>query len=271
MSGLDGDDRRLAQRVLVALSGAAGAHAVASGAHAFLTVGGAGRPVRFSDRVAERLVEAGLLRVESDGRLTAAEPAAAWIRRQERAEDPYRAQHQTRRQTSDRDGGGPVVVDDGESPLAWLARRNDGSGRPLIDAAQFAAGERLRADFTRAQMMPRVTANWDPAGSRPGRRNGGAGGMAEMTEAAIAAKARVDKALKAVGPELSGVLIDVCCFLKGIAEVERERGWPARSAKVILQLALTRLARHYGIAAEARGRNRAPMRAWGGDDFRPAA
>ena len=138
-------------------------------------------------------------------------------------------------------------------------------------AAQLAAGERLRADFTRAQMMPRVTANWDPAGSRPGRRSGTAGGMAEMTEAVIAAKARVDKALKAVGPELSGVLIDVCCFLKGISEVEREQGWPARSAKLVLQLALTRLARHYGIAAEARGRSRVRMRAWGGDDFRPVA
>ena len=109
-----------------------------------------------------------------------------------------------------------------ESPLAWLARRKARDGRALIEPVQLQAGERLRADFTRAQMMPRVTANWTSSVAQD-RRNGG---VATFTEAAVAARQRVRRALESVGPEFTGLLLDVCCFLKRLEDVERERGWP---------------------------------------------
>lgn len=151
--------------------------------------------------------------------------------------------------------GAPLELDLAESPLGWLATRKGRDGRPLIDAAQLLAGERLRLDFTRAGLTPRVTTNWSPAG-------GGAGGPEAFSDMVMAARGRVQAALSAVGPELSGVLLDVCCFLKGLEEVERERSWPPRAGKVVLGLGLDRLAVHYGLANSAEGRASARTRAW---------
>ena len=119
------------------------------------------------------------------------------------------------------------------SPGSRAARGRD--GRPLLSPAEVAAGEKLRADFTRGQMAPRVTANWEAAvssGRRGRRRIAGRDGR----RCARRAHAGRRGAVEAVGPELSGALLDVCCFLKGLEEVERDRGWPARGAKLVLGL-----------------------------------
>jgi len=92
---------------------------------------------------------------------------------------------------------------------------------------------------------------------------------AAFAETMVAAKFRFDRALAAAGKEFAGLLLDVCCFLKGLETVERERGWPPRTGKVVLGLALDRLAAHYGIAAEARGPRRVPTRAWQAQGARP--
>ena len=163
--------------------------------------------------------------------------------------DPLRAQHLElgRRQIRDETGFSDVTVDEAESPLAWLARRKGRDGRALIEPVQLLAGERLRADFTRAHMMPRITANWSasvatgPRGASP----------ATFTETVIGARQRVRATLEAVGPEFSGLLVDVCCFLKRLEHVERER-----------QLGLDRRARHYGLQGEAHGKGRAAIRTW---------
>ncbi|TPW32725.1 DUF6456 domain-containing protein [Pararhizobium mangrovi] len=137
-----------------------------------------------------------------------------------------------------------VRVNAEQSPLAALARLKGREKTAFLDERAVAAGERLLADFTRGQMQPRVSANWEASIASRGSRSGG-DGAGELTEAALAARLRMERALDAVGPELSGVLLDVCCFQKGLAIVERERRWPARSAKLMLKTALAALARHY--------------------------
>ena len=175
--------------------------------------------------------------------------------------DTFRAQHldlSTREIMMD-DGAVSVLVNDSESPLAWLARRKGRDGRAMINASQFIAGEKLRADFTRGHLSPRVTSSWEaPTGKSRGLGNG----AGEMTDLIVASRQRVGLALTACGPEFSGLLMDVCCFLRGLEDVEHERGWPSRSAKIVLQLALDRLARHYGLSDEAQGQSVARMRTW---------
>ena len=175
--------------------------------------------------------------------------------------DAFRAQHLdlATREIMLETGAISVLVNDSESPLAWLARRKGRDGRSMISPNQFIAGEKLRADFTRGHLSPRVTSDWS---APTGRSRTFAGGAGEMTDLVIASRQRVRLAMEACGPEFSGLLMDVCCFLRGLEEVERERGWPLRSAKIVLQLALDRLARHYGLREEARGQTSARVRIW---------
>ncbi|CAN7547544.1 DUF6456 domain-containing protein [Phyllobacterium sp. LjRoot231] len=198
------------------------------------------------------------------GRLSIGDAGRAWLRRLECSDDPYAGQH--RRETmiviADESGSMRVRSNDGESPLAMLRKRKDGTGQPLIGDEAFKAGERLRSDFTIGNLMPSIGVNWDVTGS--GSR---ANGVLEITDAALAARQRVERALDAVGPELSGVLIDVCCFLKGLEMVERERQWPVRSAKLILKTALAVLDRHYHPASPTRRNSR--IIHWGSEDYRP--
>lgn len=183
-----------------------------------------------------------------------------WIRRSLAENDPFAAQHriQRRRDVADESGAiASVLVNEGESPLGWLFRRRGPDGRTLIDETQFTAGERLRADFTLAQMNPRLAVDLT-APVVAGRR--GAKSSAPLPEIVLAAKQRLSRALQAVGPGLSDVLLDVCCHLIGLEAAERQKGWPQRSAKVVLTIALDRLAAHYGLGAVTGTGTR--MRAW---------
>ena len=153
----------------------------------------------------------------------------------------------------------PEVARAEESPLVWLHRRKGAGGDGLIGDAAFAAGERLRAELTFAGMLPQVTMDWSNLArvDRSTTRE-----RLNPSEAAVAARQRVDAALRAVGPEFSGLLVDLCGFGKGLELIERERGWPARSAKVVAKLALASLARHYGLDDVAIGRGKVRSTGW---------
>ena len=129
-----------------------------------------------------------------------------------------------------------VTVNLAESPLSWLHARGH------LDDRLFDAGERLRADYERAQMGPSVTMRWDPV-----RIKGSGDHGLTHSERQLAAKQRFDAALAEAGRGLEDILWRVVCAGEGLPDAERALGWPSRSGKLVLKLALDRVANSYRI------------------------
>jgi hypothetical protein len=62
----------------------------------------------------------------------------------------------------------------------------------------------------------------------------------------------------------------VCCLEIGLEAAEQAHRLPPRAGKVLLQLALTYLARHYGLLAPAPTGAAHRLRHWGDADYRPS-
>ena len=132
-----------------------------------------------------------------------------------------------------------VTVNLCESPLGWLRARG------LVSRRQFDAGEALRGDWERAALGPRVTMRWDAPPL--GKNARAAPTAAAPTPAQLAAKRRFDEAVAKVGPGLADILWRVVCAGEGMRDAERALGWPARAGRLVLTLALDRLADHYRL------------------------
>ena len=228
------------------------------------TPGGSDSPVA-SDVVAA-CIRRGLA-VQRGGKLFATREARSWLRRYiSDREEAFLDQHRTVEQAEL--GAGEerqtVTINVTATPLAMLARLKDRTGAAWLSPDAVMAGERLARDFHYGALQPRVTQSYEARvgeSTRPG-----SGAAADLKDSVVAARLRVASAVEAMGPELSGVALDICCFEKGLETVERERLWPPRSAKLMLKTALSQLHRHYDPPAPP---SRRRSHAWGADGFRP--
>ena len=132
-----------------------------------------------------------------------------------------------------------VTVNLAESPLSWLRARGH------ISPRQFAAGEQLRSDFERAQLGSRVTMAWDVA--PVARSRASENRLLSATDGQIAAKQRFTAALDTAGPGLTDILWRVVCGLEPLPDAEKALGWPTRSGKLVLMIALDRIAAYYRV------------------------
>lgn len=170
------------------------------------------------------------------------------------AASPFASQHREmgERLFADPDSGtaGPRQVNLGESPLGWLARRKGADGQRFLAPEEVEAGEKLRCDFEAAQMGPQIAQDWRKF-LTPSDRFSGSPVSSGPCDGPQAARDRLTKALATLGPGLADVAVRTCCFLEGLEACERRMGWSARSGKVVLKLALQRLAEHYGYRGYA--------------------
>jgi hypothetical protein len=162
------------------------------------------------------------------------------------------------------------LIDDEESPLNRMAQKKNLDGSPYLDSEQVRAGERLRRDHDRAMLGARVIATYDAVGgasSRSARFSDNH--IANLNDNALAAREQVHGALQSVGPELSGILMHVCCMASGLEQAELQLNLPRRAGKAVLQLALTRLARHYGFKVMLHHAGPQRIGHWAVEGFRP--
>jgi hypothetical protein len=142
-----------------------------------------------------------------------------------------------------------LVADD---PLAALARKV--GGKPgYLESHHIEAALRVRRLVDKSHLMARVTMAYSPL-APTGRRGGGAGDVTDM-----AAEARKRLA------ELHAILPRDCAG----GAVETDRGWPRRSAKLVLRIGLEQLALHYGLAPVAEGESQGRQRRWVPEGSRP--
>ena len=123
------------------------------------------------------------------------------------------------------------------SPVHALARRRNKDGEPYISRSLVKQAERLREDYELALLESNAPIDWLGAIRS---------GLSRKSQApAASALYRARSALADLGPGLGDVALRCCCRLEGLEAVEQTMGWSARSGKIVLRIALQRLARHY--------------------------
>ncbi|MFD2648990.1 DUF6456 domain-containing protein [Devosia albogilva] len=143
--------------------------------------------------------------------------------------------------------------------LARLAAGAD----PFLGPHHLEAARRFEALARRAAMGQRVTMSYDPA--RVGGRGAGGGAPSDLPDGAMAGRRSLRRLAEAMPRDCWGVLLDVLVFGKGFGEIETERQWPRRAAKLVLRIGLDQLAAQYGLEAAGEGRERALVSGWLGE------
>lgn len=146
-----------------------------------------------------------------------------------------RGREELQRQTSEPRRAAPArdlrVGVGGDSPLDMLRRRKDKTGQPYLSAAEVEVAHIAELGFTAAGFPPSLGMTGEEFVAR------GAEGCVDS-----AMGHRFIETMRELGDGLSDIVLRVICLREGLEAVEKRLGWSARSGKVVLKIALMRLA-----------------------------
>ncbi|MGL1922066.1 MAG: DUF6456 domain-containing protein [Hyphomicrobiales bacterium] len=132
------------------------------------------------------------------------------------------------------------------SPIYKLYNRQRNIRHKYLNETHLQAGQQLFDKFVNANLQPNITMNWEKLASAPqphytGVKDTGLG------ESLYLARKQLYEALEYVGEDFAAILVEVCLFGNGLEATEKALAWPARSGKLLLTMALDRLAQYYKI------------------------
>lgn len=213
-----------------------------------------GRTASLPRQLGENLVHQGVLSHEN-GVMTCRPETKNWLRRKLAAgTEDFAAQH---RQIKIDAKGRTINLN--ESPLTRLAL-STGKGASYLKPYHVEAGERIRTLVQRAQLRARVTMSYSPAQSA--QSGSAAHSPHDISDMAVDARRELDRLHTLLPTDCAGVIFDVCGLEKGLQCIEAERGWPRRSAKLVLRIGLEHLAQHFGLTSVAVGAKTQKQNTW---------
>lgn len=139
-----------------------------------------------------------------------------------------------------------------------------GKEAAFLDHHHIQAAQRVARLFERAHLRQRVTMHYGPRVS-----GGGYAVSGEIADMASDARRKLSVLMGKLPADCADVVLDICGYEKKLQDVEIERGWPRRSAKLVLRIGLETIAQAFGHTARAEGVANGNFRAWLAEDARP--
>lgn len=134
-----------------------------------------------------------------------------------------------------------------EPPLMTLARTRDKTGKIFLSSELVAAGLFFREDFELSKLISSNKEGDDKIVACVGRKTCS---MQSKFLPIVDPASRLHDALNFLGPELFDVAVRCCCLFQGMQKIEKDLGWPARSGKIVLRIALMQLSGFYSGASK---------------------
>ncbi len=152
-----------------------------------------------------------------------------------------------------------VKINLNESPISRLTIVRAGK-KPYLEPHHVEAARRFSNLMERSHLRSRITMSYNDAQLASTKSSSNV--KLDISDMAIDARKTMESLLADIPKDWASIIIDVCGFEKGLQTVESERGWPRRSAKLVLRIGLEQLAFNLGLCQKAIGSNRNNINSW---------